>query len=246
MKLCISLICHLSTNSRKIDMAYNTFVIVNAIFILATIILCSIVIPILVQDEKTKKVTKNFLLSLCISDMVRVVLGSGFLIRTGIGLTVGDESCLCEVTLFGISLASLLVMVVTSLNRYFAVCYPIKYGTTMTEKMSYVVIGVNWLFVLIIGAMFAVFRKSVDKLKQEEKASSCVLIQFVVEKEFLVIFSLGVILPAIVVIVITNIQIYCVMKRVVSTISAKTYFAVHPSHLAHPPLLLYVNTKIKR
>lgn len=193
-----------------------TFVILNAIFFLATVILCSIVIPILVQDEKTKKVTKNFLLSLCISDLVRVVLGCGFLIRTGIGLKVSD-GCLCEVTLFGVSLvASLLVMVVTSLNRYFAVCYPIKYETIMNEKLSYAVIGVNWLFVLIIGSMFAVFRKSVEELKEEEKVSSCVHIQFVVEEDFLAIFSLGVVLPSIVVIVITNIQIYCAMKRVVS------------------------------
>lgn len=201
----------------------NTFVILNAIFLLATVILCSIFIPILVQDEKTKKVTKNFLLSLCISDLIRVVLGCGFLIRAGTGLKLSDSSCWYEIGLFGISLvAGLLVTVVATLNRFLAVRYPIKYQTTMNEQMSYAVIGVNWLLVLIVGSMFVVFQKPPDEVKQtiieHPTRSSCVFIQFLVEEEFLVLFSLAVILPSIVVIVVTNTLIYFAMKRVVSTI----------------------------
>src|SRR5687768_6998222 len=86
-------------DNSKEDLAI-IFVFLNSLILIVTVTLCSIVIPLMLQDKKTKKITRNFLLSLCISDLVRVVLGSGFLILVGLGLKLGDSLCLYAVTLF--------------------------------------------------------------------------------------------------------------------------------------------------
>lgn len=191
------------------------FVILNAIILFVTVTLCSVVIPLLVQDTKTKEVTKRFLLSLCVSDLLRVVLGSGFLIRVGTGLKVSDASCLYEATLFSTSqLASSLVTVFTSLNRFFAVGFASSYQAKMTVKVSNIIIGLNWTLVLLIGSIILMFQRPED-VRAVLSSTSCLRIQKTLDEELLISFALGLTLPSIVVIIVTNIRIYFIIKRVV-------------------------------
>uniref|UniRef100_A0A3Q2ZJJ8 G-protein coupled receptors family 1 profile domain-containing protein n=1 Tax=Kryptolebias marmoratus TaxID=37003 RepID=A0A3Q2ZJJ8_KRYMA len=103
--------------------------------------------------------TNLLLLSLAVSDFF-----VGLLLVFQILLIDG-----CWILAFVILYASIGTMVLISIDRYTAICYPLHYSTKITQDRVKICICVFWIFVLIFHSLILK-----DSLKQPGKYNSCI------------------------------------------------------------------------
>lgn len=126
-----------------------TFVVINSLILVTTVIECLLVFGLFSQDFRNRRISHNFVISLCMADLVHAILGCGVLIHMGVGLKLIDNLCHLEVTLLTCShTISLICTIVTSVDRYYAVAHPIEYQAKMTDKGSYGKFFVYFIFLV--------------------------------------------------------------------------------------------------
>ncbi|XP_067949478.1 cholecystokinin receptor type A-like [Watersipora subatra] len=133
------------------------------IFILA-LIGNGLVISTLAQQKRMRTVTNTFLLNLSACDLLLAIVCMPF---TVIPVMLGDfmfGPVMCSLIRYlqGMSVsASAFTLVAISLERFFAICNPLKSRTWQNLAHSYKVIAAIWAAAMILNIPMAVFQKFV-------------------------------------------------------------------------------------
>ncbi|NWU17707.1 DRD5 protein, partial [Cephalopterus ornatus] len=100
------------------------------------------------------KVTNSFVVSLAVSDLLVAVLVMPWRAATDVVGFWPFGGAFCDVWVaFDImcSTASILHLCIISVERYWAISSPFRYGKRMTQRVAFVTIGVAWLLSLLIS-----------------------------------------------------------------------------------------------
>lgn len=118
-----------------------------------------LVIKVMSREERLKKKSSYFIISMAVADLLSCFfVGAVIVVRS---FKIWDHSkevsstCLWLVTsLLALESISIVHLVLISVDRYFAVCRPIKYHTGSMRFVKHV-ITVCWVFGTILGAAHA-------------------------------------------------------------------------------------------
>lgn len=200
-----------------------TFVVINSVILVTTVVECLVVFGLFSQDLKNRRISHNFVISLCIADLVHAILGCGVLIHMSLGLKLIDDLCHWEVTLLTCShTISLVCTIVTSIDRYYAVAHPFGYQANMTDKGSYVLIVVGWIVGVGIGMLSLLFQQDITALRpvvmERLDTTPCILMGNVLKPGYLIFLQFFYVLPCILITIGMNICVYVAMKKAVSIV----------------------------
>ncbi|XP_072252960.1 trace amine-associated receptor 13c-like [Leuresthes tenuis] len=160
----------LNTSCRRIQLPHFEtmliYVLLSCISVL-TMILNTLVIISISHFRKLHTPTNLLLLSLAVSDFsVGILLF--FLIVLIDGWFLGDLMCtLYQYSTYVISSASTGNMVIISIDRYVAICYPLHYTSKITQKRMKICVCVCWIGSLIFQSLIVM-----DNLKQPGRYNS--------------------------------------------------------------------------
>lgn len=103
-------------------------------------------------NKRLRKTTNYFIFSLAISDLLTALLSMPFDVEdnfTHLGWRKGEFMCNFRVFMYLIAApTSLLNLMAVSLDRFFAISWPLKYYTVMKPKIALLVIAMIWLYTL--------------------------------------------------------------------------------------------------
>lgn len=116
----------------------NIFQVINWLILVLTIIGCCLVLLLFYKERKHRKIAHNYVISMCLADIVHGGFGSGMVIVFCTGLKLSDDLCPIVTSVLLISVyVSLFSLTTTAIDRYMAVCHPLMYRTKMRHRMSF-------------------------------------------------------------------------------------------------------------
>ncbi|KAM6990048.1 trace amine-associated receptor 13c-like [Tautogolabrus adspersus] len=141
-----------------------------AIVSLVTAALNLLVIISISHFRQLHTTTNLVLLSLAVSDfLVGLVVMPGEIMQTQTCWFLGDLMCaFYYLLLLTIMCSSAACMVLISVDRYVAICYPLHYNTKFTLKTASFSVCVCWIY-----SLFVTFLLFYDHLKQPGRFNSC-------------------------------------------------------------------------
>ena len=120
--------------SNRSSYLYLIFELIVAIF---TIIGNSITILVFVKNRKLRRITNYYIVSLAAADFLVGVLGIPFAILTSLGKPEAQGPCLSMLcTLILLCTISIFSLVGVSVDRYWAILYPMPYARLMTATRA--------------------------------------------------------------------------------------------------------------
>ncbi|KAK4296886.1 hypothetical protein Pmani_030643 [Petrolisthes manimaculis] len=97
----------------------------------------ALTITVFVLDRKLRRLTNYYIVSLALADLLVGVLGIPFAILTSMGLPYQQWACLPMLsTLLILCTISIFCLVAVSVDRYWAILYPLRYSRVMTAKIA--------------------------------------------------------------------------------------------------------------
>lgn len=97
----------------------------------------ALTITVFVLDRKLRRLTNYYIVSLALADLLVGVLGIPFAILTAVGLPRQQWACLPMLsTLLILCTISIFCLVAVSVDRYWAILYPLRYSRVMTAKIA--------------------------------------------------------------------------------------------------------------
>ncbi|XP_029304093.1 cholecystokinin receptor-like [Cottoperca gobio] len=132
-----------------------------------------LIIVVLVLNKRMRTVTNSFLLSLAVSDLMMAVFCIPFTIIPNIleDFIFGGPMCKIVSYFMGISVSiSTFSLVAIAIERYSAICNPLKSRSWQTRSHAYRVIAATWVVSLLIMVPYPVF----SVLKSFPKANGTV------------------------------------------------------------------------
>ena len=117
-----------------IDVPYLLSEIVVAIL---AVVGNAITLYVFVIDRKLRRLTNYYIASLALADLLVGVLGVPFAILTSLGLPRPLWACLMMLSfLMVLCTISIFCLVAVSVDRYWAILYPLVYSRVMTGKLA--------------------------------------------------------------------------------------------------------------
>ncbi|RXN13132.1 cholecystokinin receptor-like protein [Labeo rohita] len=156
-----------------------------------------LIIVVLVVNKRMRTVTNSFLLSLAISDLMMAVFCMPFTLIPNLleDFIFGAAMCKIVVYLMGISVCiSTFSLVAIAIERYSAICNPLKSRAWQTRSHAYKVIASTWVLSFLIMTPYPIFSTLVkftkpnnitahmcrhDWPKSEVEQAWCILLLFV-------------------------------------------------------------------
>lgn len=186
---------------------------------------CSFVLALFYMERKNRKIAHNYVISMCIADIMHGCVGSAVCIHYCNGLLVGDELCHIETALMmATAYVSLFNLVTTAIDRYLSIIHPLKYRAFMTHEISYGIIAVGWL----VGAGFGFGIIGLRSQKYLEVPNElCLYLTLVVEPIYLFAYVQLLVYAGVFVAVIFYIRIYVELRRVVCWIFLQEIYCAH-------------------
>ncbi|XP_061775431.1 trace amine-associated receptor 1-like [Nerophis ophidion] len=163
----INISCRKPTVKRFEDVLSSVLL---AIISIVTVVLNLLVIVSISHFRQLHTPTNFLLLSLAVSDfLVGLLLIPGQIILQTPCWTLGDVLCfLYNYVSYFMTSASVINMVLISVDRYVAICDPLHYNTKVTVKKVQLCIGLCWFFVLLYCSILFW-----DQLAHPGKYQSC-------------------------------------------------------------------------
>ncbi|XP_077439690.1 cholecystokinin receptor-like isoform X3 [Vanacampus margaritifer] len=119
-----------------------------------------LIIVVLVLNKRMRTVTNSFLLSLAISDLMMAVFCMPFTLIPNIleDFIFGAAMCKTVAYFMGLSVSiSTFSLVAIAIERYSAICNPLKSRAWQTRSHAYRVIAATWMLSLLIMIPYPVF-----------------------------------------------------------------------------------------
>ncbi|XP_048049089.1 cholecystokinin receptor isoform X4 [Megalobrama amblycephala] len=156
-----------------------------------------LIIVVLVVNKRMRTVTNSFLLSLAISDLMMAVVCMPFTLIPNLleDFIFGAAMCKIVAYLMGISVCiSTFSLVAIAIERYSAICNPLKSRAWQTRSHAYKVIASTWVLSFLIMTPYPIFSTLVkftksnnvtahmcrhDWPKSEVEQAWCILLLFV-------------------------------------------------------------------
>ncbi|KAL2087603.1 hypothetical protein ACEWY4_016431 [Coilia grayii] len=119
-----------------------------------------LIIGVLTLNKRMRTVTNSFLLSLAVSDLMMAVFCMPFTLIPNLrqDFTFGAAMCKIVTYFMGISVSiSTFSLVAIAIERYSAICNPLKSRSWQTRSHAYKVIAATWVISIIIMVPYPVF-----------------------------------------------------------------------------------------
>ncbi|MEE6523202.1 hypothetical protein FKM82_021969, partial [Ascaphus truei] len=142
------------------DLSSWVRILLYSIIFLLSVFGNTLIIIVLVMNKRLRTVTNSFLLSLAVSDlMVAVVCIPFTLIPNLMGNFIfGEVICRAAAYFMGLSVSvSTFNLVAIAIERYSAICNPLKSRVWQTRSHAYRVIAATWILSIIIMIPYAVY-----------------------------------------------------------------------------------------
>ncbi|XP_041055658.1 cholecystokinin receptor-like [Carcharodon carcharias] len=146
--------------NHQIDLDYTVRILLYSIIFLLSVFGNTMIILVLILNKRLRTVTNSFLLSLALSDLMVAIFCMPF---TLIPNLLGDfifGQAMCKITAYfmGISVSvSTFSLVAIAIERYSAICNPLKSRAWQTRSHAYRVIAATWLLSLVIMIPYPVY-----------------------------------------------------------------------------------------
>lgn len=145
------------------------FTVIYSIIMLFALSGNTLVIFVILGNKSLRNVTNMFLISLAISD----ILISGFNIPVGLLYNFNAEwthgEILCKTVSFATSVnvvASIMTLTAVALERYYAICHPLKMRYLKKTTRVVVVMVVIWIVAFAVSSPFLVIQRIGNRLKK--------------------------------------------------------------------------------
>lgn len=116
----------------------NIFQIINLLILILTCVGCSLVLLLFYKERKHRKIAHNYVISMCLADIIHGGLGCGMVVIFCTGLKLSDDRCPIVTSVLLTSVyVSLFSLTTTAIDRYLAICHPMMYRTRMRHRMSF-------------------------------------------------------------------------------------------------------------
>ncbi|XP_062124231.1 uncharacterized protein LOC133837473 isoform X1 [Drosophila sulfurigaster albostrigata] len=133
----------------EFDIPYTVFEVLVAIF---SIIGNLMVIIVFRRERKLRRRTNYYIVSLAMADFLVGSLGIPFAILASVGLPKNLHACLFTVSLLVVLCTiSIFCLVAVSVDRYWAILYPMAYSRNVRTRTAIVIISVCWVAGTIVG-----------------------------------------------------------------------------------------------
>ncbi|KAH8311746.1 hypothetical protein KR044_007828 [Drosophila immigrans] len=133
----------------ELNIPYTVFEVLVAIF---SIIGNLMVIIVFRRERKLRRRTNYYIVSLAMADFLVGSLGVPFAILASIGLPRNLHACLFTVSLLVVLCTiSIFCLVAVSVDRYWAILYPMAYSRNVRTRTAIVIISVCWVAGTIVG-----------------------------------------------------------------------------------------------
>ncbi|CAJ1087018.1 cholecystokinin receptor [Xyrichtys novacula] len=119
-----------------------------------------LIIVVLMLNKRMRTVTNSFLLSLAVSDLMMAIFCMPFTLIPNIleDFIFGETMCKTVTYFMGISVSiSTFSLVAIAIERYSAICNPLKSRSWQTRSHAYRVITATWMVSLLIMVPYPVF-----------------------------------------------------------------------------------------
>ncbi|XP_043929341.1 cholecystokinin receptor-like [Protopterus annectens] len=147
------------THSPK-DLDYSVRILLYSLIFLLSFFGNTLIIIVLIVNKRMRTVTNSFLLSLAVSDLMVAVFCMPFtLIPNLLGdFIFGEVICKIVAYFMGISVSvSTFSLVAIAIERYSAICNPLKSRVWQTRSHAYRVIAATWVLSIIIMIPYPVY-----------------------------------------------------------------------------------------
>ncbi|XP_013108215.2 uncharacterized protein LOC106087647 [Stomoxys calcitrans] len=135
--------------STELNVPYAVFEILVAI---CAVIGNLMVIVVFQRERKLRRRTNYYIVSLAIADFLVGSLGVPFAILASIGLPTNLHACLFTVSLLVVLCTiSIFCLVAVSVDRYWAILYPMAYSRNVRTRTAIVIISMCWFAGTIVG-----------------------------------------------------------------------------------------------
>ncbi|XP_068153752.1 uncharacterized protein AdoR isoform X2 [Drosophila tropicalis] len=135
--------------STELNIPYTVFEILVAI---VSIIGNVLVIIVFRRERKLRRRTNYYIVSLAMADFLVGSLGVPFAILASIGLPHNLHACLFTVSLLVVLCTiSIFCLVAVSVDRYWAILYPMAYSRNVRTRTAIVIISMCWVAGSIVG-----------------------------------------------------------------------------------------------
>ncbi|XP_030370968.1 uncharacterized protein LOC115621454 isoform X1 [Scaptodrosophila lebanonensis] len=135
--------------SGELNIPYTVFEILVAI---VSVIGNLMVIIVFRRERKLRRRTNYYIVSLAIADFLVGSLGVPFAILASIGLPHNLHACLFTVSLLVVLCTiSIFCLVAVSVDRYWAILYPMAYSRNVRTRTAIIIISLCWVAGTIVG-----------------------------------------------------------------------------------------------
>ncbi|XP_030559006.1 uncharacterized protein LOC115761391 isoform X1 [Drosophila novamexicana] len=133
----------------ELNIPYTVFEVLVAI---VSIIGNLMVIIVFRRERKLRRRTNYYIVSLAMADFLVGSLGVPFAILASVGLPKNLHACLFTVSLLVVLCTiSIFCLVAVSVDRYWAILYPMAYSRNVRTRTAIVIISVCWVAGAIVG-----------------------------------------------------------------------------------------------
>ena len=195
-----------------LDTVYATIEVITAI---AAVIGNSLVIVVFIKFEILRTITNYYVISLATADLLVGVIGIPCAIATSAGLPPNFQACLLmNSLLLLLCTSSIFSLVAVTVDRYWAIMYPMTYPLRMTHQRALIIIVVCWTLASVVGLL-----PSMGWNKGEPPEARCFFME-VIDLRYLVFIYFSTILAPSAFMAVVYFRIYRAIKYQVGDLSS--------------------------